>query len=863
MPYPSRSLLSSWLLLLALACDDKGEADDTAGPGDGGGQDGGGADGGTGDGGTADGGSEPADDCDDRPGELFCDEDGQAVQCDEAGDIASTQDCGLDALCQPDVGCVSCAVELSAGMGPSATAPARVRLDPDEVGEDFGWRRFSMRPVNLSVDPALTSGAVTLTLEGEGLALWSAEGESLVSPLTLDAAGLPATVLVQGRVDGASGAVVAAVDGCGVEPAQVALEVGPWSGLAGRALAGFPYLERVHAFTFDEQPQAGLDPAEHGDRAGLETQAWVVARRSAEEWAADPVLVDAGDGPELVLISGLGLVEDTWTVWASDLVVEDGQVATSYDLVLDLDGDGALSPGDVFQGPTQDEPAFWALGELTRPGPHEVTTIQYTGGPWMGQRTYYPSDIAELVAEGGPLPLVMMSHGNGHNYTWYDYLGEHLASWGYVFMAHQNNTGPGIDTCSTTTLTNTDYLLGNLDSIEEGVLAGMIDGSRIAWLGHSRGGEGVARAYDKLVDGVYTPTAFSLDDVVLISSIAPTVFLGVDDSNPHDRWYHQIDAAGDGDVTGGPDSGVVQYLRIAEAAAGPRAVHYVQGAAHNDFNCCGFDDGTGPDLIGRLPAQDMAKATYLGLLEWVLKGNPATADLVRRSYESFHDAGIDGDIVVASQYRPDPAGAVFVLEDFQTEPDTAVSSAGTAVTATVESLIEGRLDDANMGLGWSDADPMNGMTLAEDADDLSQGAVFGWSGEASWRVELPVGAEDLRAWTWLSLRAAQGTRHPYTVKTGGPLTFSVTLIDGLGMESTLRLEDVGQSLTEPYQRTGNGPGAGWANEWNTVRLRLSDFAAEGAGLDLSDVVAVELRFGEGWGSPQGRIGLDDLVFTQE
>ncbi|MCK6504893.1 hypothetical protein L6R53_16095 [Myxococcota bacterium] len=854
--------LSTSMLVLLLACDDKGGGDDTAGPTGDGGVDGGTADGGV-DGGGGDGGTIPADDCDDRPDELFCDDDGRAVQCDEVGDVASVEECGDLALCQEDLGCVSCAVDLAAGLGPAATAPARVRLDPDDVGADFGWRRYSMRPVSVSVDPGLVGGTVTLELEGEGLALWSADGEPLAGPLALDLAELPVTVLVQGLQEGAAGAVTAAVDGCGAEAARVELEVGAWSGLAGRALGGFPWLERVAAFTFDEQPQVGLDPAEHGDRAGLSATAWVVSRRSAEEWALDPTLVDAGDGPEVVTIGGLDLATDTWTVWASDLAGEAGAIATAYDVVLDLDGDGALSPGDLFQGATEADPAFWALSQLTRPGPYKVTTAQYSGGAWLGQRTYYPTDIAELVAAEGPRPLVMMSHGNGHDYTWYDYLGEHLASWGYVFMAHQNNTGPGIDTCSSTTLTNTDYFLGNLDSIADGALEGMIDGGRIAWLGHSRGGEGVARAYDKLVDGVYTPTSFSLDDIVLISSIAPTVFLGVDDSNPHDRWYHQIDAAGDGDVTGGPDSGVVQYLRIAEAAEGARAVHYVQGAAHNDFNCCGFDDGTGPDLIGRRPAQELAKATYLGLLEWVVQGNPATADLVRRSYESFHDAGIDGDIVVASQFRSDPGGVVLVLDDFQSETDTAVSSAGTAVTATVEDLVEGRLDDDNTSFAWAASDPMNGMTLAEDRDDLSQGAVFGWSGEAAWRVELPAGSEDLRGWTWLSLRAAQGTRHPFTVETAGPLTFSVVLIDALGAESVIRLDDVGLSLTQPYQRTGYGAGAGWANEWNTIRLRLADFASAGRGIDLSQVVAVELRFGGKWGSTQGRIGLDDLVLTQE
>ena len=30
-----------------------------------------------------------------------------------------------------------------------------------------------------------------------------------------------------------------------------------------------------------------------------------------------------------------------------------------------------------------------------------------------------------------PAPLIVISHGNGHDFRWYDYLGRHLASWGY------------------------------------------------------------------------------------------------------------------------------------------------------------------------------------------------------------------------------------------------------------------------------------------------------------------------------------------------------------------------------------------------------------------------------------------------
>jgi hypothetical protein len=85
-------------------------------------------------------------------------------------------------------------------------------------------------------------------------------------------------------------------------------------------------------------------------------------------------------------------------------------------------------------------------------------------------------------------------------------------------MSHQNNTGPGIETASTTTLTNTDYLIGHQASIGGGVLVGHLDSSRITWIGHSRGGEGVLRAYTRDFTGHFTPANFTVDDVQLVSS---------------------------------------------------------------------------------------------------------------------------------------------------------------------------------------------------------------------------------------------------------------------------------------------------------------------------------------------------------
>ena len=115
---------------------------------------------------------------------------------------------------------------------------------------------------------------------------------------------------------------------------------------------------------------------------------------------------------------------------------------------------------------------------------------------------------------------------------------------------------------------------------------------------------------------------------------------------------------------------------------------------------------------------------------------------------------------------------------------------------------------------------------------------------------------------FLSLRCCQGTRHPRTVALGGTLAFRTVLRDADGTTSGINFGVYG-SLTHPYLRTGEGSGAGWANEFSTARIRLADFENDGSGIDLSRIVAVRLEFGAGCGATQGRIGIDDIELTRE
>ncbi len=647
--------------------------------------------------------------------------------------------------------------------------------------------------------------------------------------------------------------------------------------LAGRSLAQRPHFEYVRAFNEGEPIEVRLDPARFPELIGEKAYVYVVASKTSAEWDADPTLVDVTAGLELISFPRVGAQPEVVTADTGTLRGDAGTgLGVGFDVVLDVDASGTLNAGDFIDG-YGPESGLYVVHDVTLPGPLAVTEIQYSGGTFLGQNTYYPTDIATL----GQLPLVVVSHGNGHNFQWYDHIGYHLASYGYVVMSHQNNTMPGTETASTTTLTNTDYFLSSLDLIDGGTLAGHVDGSRITWIGHSRGGEGVARAYDRLYDGDYTPQAFTIDDIVLVSSIAPTDFQGTDRTNPHDVPFHLWTGGADADVTGCAFTDIVQTFHLHERAEQYRQSISLHGVGHGDFH----DGPTGSVAVGfckvgRADTHTIMRGHLLPLVHHYVQGNVPAKDFLWRQWEAFRPVGAPDEnpcVVVDLMYQEGSTSGKRVIDDFQSNFSDLLSSSGGEVRYTVDTLLEDRLDDGNIHFTQQLADPMNGMTLA-GANDTSRGLVFDFAADGYILFEIPADQRNWQSFEYLSFRACQVTRHPRTAAEDGDLTFTVTLHDGAGRTSSINFGAYGGGIEEPYMRARCGlPPLGWANEWETIRMRLTDFvdhtgkrpgsiSVGGTGtaaLNLNDVAALEFRFGPSWGSPIGRVGLDEIELTRD
>ncbi len=631
--------------------------------------------------------------------------------------------------------------------------------------------------------------------------------------------------------------------------------------LAGNPLGAYPNFEFVRAFNEGSAVSVGVDPSRHPAVVGVTADVYVVASKTASEWQADPSLVDlTGDGAEVATFVAGSITANTFTVDTGTLSGDAGVgLGVGYDVVVDLNRDGLLDAADLIDG-FGDESGLYVVSDTTAPGPLAVTEALYSGGTFLGQNLFYPTDIANM----GRLPLVVISHGNGHNYQWYDHLGFHLASYGFVVMSHQNNTGPGIETASTTTLTNTDFFLGRLATIEGGALLGHIEVEQMTWLGHSRGGEGVARAYDRIFDGDWVPKHYALEDIQLVTSMAPTDFLGPAQTDPHDANYHVWVAGADADVNGCASSDIAQPLHIHDRAEEKRAAISLHGVGHGDFHNSSGSVASGPCLVGK-PDTHLVQLGYaLPLIKHHALGNIPAQDFLWRQWESFHPIGAPDTnpcVVVDLQYRGGSVDA-FVIDDFQTNNQITVSSSGGTVTSTVLGLGEGVLNDPDSNFTDNGA-LMNGMTYAR-SNDTTRGAVFQYNNvDLEIAYEIVAAGQDASGFDSLTMRACQVTRDGLTNLALEDLTFSVELADGSGTTSTINVGSYGGGVEEPYQRTGCGIGTGWNNEFETLRMRLSDFEADGSGIDLTDLATVTLKFGPSSGSPQGRLGIDDLAFTND
>lgn len=477
-------------------------------------------------------------------------------------------------------------------------------------------------------------------------------------------------------------------------------------------------------------------------------------------------------------------------------------------------------------------------------------------------RVYWPTDCAG-TAPPGTHPLVLLMHGDGHHYTNYGYLLQHLARNGFI-AASISNSGSNSNRAAQA-LTYLNFLRNHWTHNAH------VQNS-IGLIGHSRGGEAVLTVARRIKE-----LALS-HNVNAIISLAPTdnaegggihedltgsrseAFLVLYGTHDNDVVGHcvQGNVLGCGDPLSEPKrTGFSLFDRAGiEGGTEPfplvdsvvtRSLLFIQGANHNSWRstCAGFP------LFGELSCaahQNIARGYMNAFLRWRLYGESVYKNFFTGRWmpETVADAGVQ----IQTSYV-EGAGRR-VVDNFEQAPWSTNSLGGSVTTSGAITIVK-------EGTTWN-----YDSTSAHDTKSL----VITWSPPGfvpflHWNIpngQTPFGARyrDITGFDFLSFRAGQVYGSSFNTP-GVPKDLAVQLTDSGGSVSPWI--QVSNFAALPYPVEANVTKAGvhlvtTLSAMRTVRIPLCEIT----GIDKQNVTRISFRFSTS-GSSTGELFLDNLEFT--
>jgi len=476
----------------------------------------------------------------------------------------------------------------------------------------------------------------------------------------------------------------------------------------------------------------------------------------------------------------------------------------------------------------------------------------------LNARVWYP--------EGdGRFPLVLVVHGNhmmdDFSDPGYDYLGELLASRGYIVASvDQNflNAGGFIEGILGGLRNENDaraYLLlrhlslwHSWNETEGHTFEGTVDTENIGLIGHSRGGEAaaIAAAFNHLPfhpgnADITFDFGYSIQSIIAIAPSDGQFQPRRQRTELMDINYLVLQGSADSDVRS--FQGARQYDRVSltEGSDLFKAAVYIHGANHGQFNTRWgrIDQSFARLFLDRsnimLPdVQELtAKVFISSFLEDTLRGH-------REYRQLFTDPPVRQHWLPETfchiQYRD---GATIIIADFEEDMDlTTLTIDGGR--ASGENLITWREEPLELGPGT-----LRGSTSVR----------LGWDvegeKEAAYTLVLPEGfTEELDA---TSLTFALANVSP----SRAPVDFTIELRDGAGEEASLPLSHVDDLPPPPQYRMFKKPlGVEFLSEpvFSTYAFLLSDFSASNGAFDHHTVAEIRFLFD----NSSGAVYLDDV-----
>lgn len=534
---------------------------------------------------------------------------------------------------------------------------------------------------------------------------------------------------------------------------------------------------------------------------------------------------------------------------------------------------------------------------------------------WGYDNSAFPLNARVWYPDGdGPFPLVLVVHGN-HNMEefsdpGYQWLGELLASRGFILASIDMNFLNGAlrgenDARGWMLLKHLEVFRALNDSAGK-PLFGRVDMSRIALMGHSRGGEAVAiaGAFNRLP--AYPDDAtqkfnfnFAIKSLVAIAPVDGQ-YTPADRPTPvSDYNYLVIHGSHDGDVSS--FSGLTQYNRFRYTRPGPefKSAIWMHQANHGQWNTVWNNKDNGRTSGRRLQLDALidgeeqrrfGRVVIGGFLEATLNGQEAYRAL-------FRDHRSAGDWLPPTMYLTRYADAnTHWLATFEEDVDVSTGTApGVRIAAESlstwkESDVPARSRSATfrsnaVTVGWNNTPSSTDTTtprwparLTVTIPDSVRQAV---QLSANSALLLTVGSTDLkpgvrrvpRDTTKRDTTGTAGRGRPSTprrpaakpAKDTIPPDFTIEVEDARGTVARLPLSAFGAVRTPIesyiYRRRGRDKSQFPTLAepvMQTYLAPLSAFVAQRAGFDPATIRAIRLVFDR---KPVGAIWLDDIGIT--
>jgi dienelactone hydrolase len=538
---------------------------------------------------------------------------------------------------------------------------------------------------------------------------------------------------------------------------------------------------------------------------------------------------------------------------------------------------------------------------------------------WGFDNTAFPLNARVWYPDGpGPFPLVLVVHGN-HDMTdfsdpGYAWLGELLASRGFILASIDENFLNGNiraenDARGWMLLKHLEVFRALNDSAGK-PLAGKVDMSRIALMGHSRGGEAVAIA------GAFNRLPYYPDDatqkfnfnfaIKSLVAIAPVdgQYRPADQPTPvADYNYLVIHGSHDGDVSN--FMGLTQFNRFRYTRPGPefKSAIWMYRANHGQWNTVWNNKDNGPTsgrqlqlaaLVAGEEQRRFGKVIISGFLESTLHGAEAYREM-------FRDYRAAGDWLPPTMYLARYADArTQWLATFDEDVDVSTGTAP-GVRIAADSLSTWRESDAtgrsrggtfrsNLAtIGWNNTpvgkDTTTPRTPARLTVSVPDSLRRAWQLDGSSALLLTIGSTDQKPGprkvprdttkrdttkrdTTARKPAAKPPARPAVkpAKDTTPPDFSIELEDTAGRVVRLPLSQFG-AVRMPiesyiYRRKGRDRAA-FATlaepVMQTYVAPLAAFAQANAAFDASALASVRLVFDR---KRVGAITVDDIGVTK-